>query len=298
MVFFFPGQGSQAIGMGQNLYEKYDIAKKIFNEANDILGFDLKKLCFEGPEIDLTNTKNAQPAILTYQYILLRLLKEKGITPTATAGHSLGEFSAILASEMLTFGDTLKLVQKRGELMANADPTQKGGMAAILGLDDETVLSICKKVSQTHYVEPVNFNTPGQVVISGLKEGIALASEKLLAAGAKRALPLPVSGAFHSKLMEEASDSFKDVVTTLKFSSPTCPIISNVTAAAYDENSVKELLPLQMKSPVQWVKIVEYLVSKGYNEGVEVNSGAVIQGMVKKITSDFSMVKIDTLIDL
>lgn len=298
MVFFFPGQGSQTIGMGKNLCEKYSKAQDIFTEANDLLGFDLQQLCFQGPESDLTNTQNAQPAILTYQYILLSLLKEKEITPSAVAGHSLGEFSGILASEMLGFADTLKLVRKRGELMASADPKKKGGMAVILGLNDDTVSSICQEVSQTHYVEPVNFNTHGQVVISGLKEGIVLASEKLLAVGAKRVLPLAVSGAFHSKLMEEASTQFSEYINSLSFSSPIYPIVSNVTGEFYNEHQVKELLPRQMKSPVQWVKTIQYLVEKGYSKGIEVNSGSVIQGMVKKITPEFTFEKIDTIIEI
>ena len=287
MVLFFPGQGSQFVGMGKELTEKYSLAQDIYKQANDILGFDIQKLSFEGPEVDLTNTKNAQPAILTYQYILMSLLKEKNIAPTALAGHSLGEFSALLASEMLNFEDTLKLVQKRGQLMADADPDQKGGMAVVLGLDDATVITICKEVSDTHYVEPVNFNTPGQVVISGLKEGITLASEKLSAAGAKRVLPLAVSGAFHSKLMEKASESFGEYVNQLSFNKPICPIVSNVTAEFYDESTVKKLLPLQMKSPVQWVNTVNYLTEKGFNTGIEVNTGSVIQGMVKKINKEF-----------
>ena len=296
MVLFFPGQGSQFVGMGKELTEKYSLAQDIYKQANDILGFDIQKLSFEGPEADLTNTKNAQPAILTYQYILMSLLKEKNIVPTALAGHSLGEFSALLASEMLNFEDTLKLVQKRGQLMADADPDQKGGMAVVLGLDDATVITICKEVSDTHYVEPVNFNTPGQVVISGLKEGITLASEKLSAAGAKRVLPLAVSGAFHSKLMEKASESFGEYVNQLSFNKPICPIVSNVTAEFYDESTVKKLLPLQMKSPVQWVNTVNYLTEKGFNTGIEVNTGSVIQGMVKKINKEFVFTDVMTLI--
>ena len=296
MVLFFPGQGSQFVGMGKELTEKYSLAQDIYKQANDILGFDIQKLSFEGPEVDLTNTKNAQPAILTYQYILMSLLKEKNIVPTALAGHSLGEFSALLASEMLNFEDTLKLVQKRGQLMADADPDQKGGMAVVLGLDDATVITICKEVSDTHYVEPVNFNTPGQVVISGLKEGITLASEKLSAAGAKRVLPLAVSGAFHSKLMEKASESFGEYVNQLSFNKPIYPIVSNVTAEFYDESTVKKLLPLQMKSPVQWVNTVNYLTEKGFNTGIEVNTGSVIQGMVKKINKEFVFTDVMTLI--
>ena len=296
MVLFFPGQGSQFVGMGKELVKKYKLAQDIYTQANDILGFNIQNLSFEGPEDDLTNTKNAQPAILTYQYILINLLKEQNIVPTALAGHSLGEFSALLASEMLSFEDTLKLVQKRGQLMAEADPHQKGGMAVVLGLDDNSVINICKEVSNTYYVEPVNFNTPGQVVISGLKEGITLASEKLSNAGAKRVLALAVSGAFHSKLMEEASTYFEEFLNQLNFNAPLYPIVSNVTAEFYDESTVKKLLALQMNSPVQWVSTVNYLVDKGFNTGIEMNTGTIIQGMVKKINKEFTFIDLMSLI--
>ncbi|MGL5955511.1 MAG: ACP S-malonyltransferase [Brevinema sp.] len=281
MVFFFPGQGSQFVGMGKDLIDKYPLAQEIYQQANDILGMDLQQLSEE----DLLNTKYAQPAILVYQYVFIRLLSKKNIRPTATAGHSLGEFSALLASEMLNFEDTLRLVQQRGTLMADADPTHKGAMAVVLGLDDETIISVCSEISP--YVEPVNFNTPGQVVISGFKEGIKLAEEKLLAVGAKRILPLAVSGAFHSKLMEEAAEEFKKVVRSVGFQKPICPIVSNVTGEFYDEQSAYELLPLQMKSPVQWVQTVNFLYEKGFNHGIELSAGTVIQGMIKKINKDF-----------
>lgn len=296
MVFFFPGQGSQFVGMGKDLVTQYPLAKVIYQQANEILGYDIQKLSFEGPEAGLTDTKNAQPAILIYQYILLSLLKEKNIVPTAVAGHSLGEFSALLASGMLDFEDTLRIVQKRGELIAGADPEQKGSMAAVLGLDDEVVIAICREVSQEFYVTPVNFNTPGQVVISGFKEGIALAGERLKDVGAKRVIPLSVSGAFHSKFMEKASQEFGVFIENYNFQKPQCPIISNVTAKPYDETTVKELLSRQMRSPVQWVRSVQYLVEKDYTKGVEVSSGSVIQGMVKKIYKDFVFKNITDLI--
>ncbi|MGL4394747.1 MAG: ACP S-malonyltransferase [Brevinema sp.] len=294
MVFFFPGQGSQAVGMGQELFDKHAIAKEIYAQANEILGFDIQLLSFNGPEDQLTNTKFAQPAILVYQHILTTLLKEQNIVPTAVAGHSMGEFSALLAAEMLDFPSALKLVQKRGELMAASDPDGKGGMAAILGLDDDAVIKVCEEASKEFYVEPVNFNTPGQVVISGLKEGVAKASELALAAGAKRALPLAVSGAFHSKLMEQAAEEFANVVAQIEFKDPICRIISNVTAESYTKDQVKDLLPRQMKSPVQWVKSVQNLVSQGFKKGIEVSSGAVISGMVRKIEKEFEFEKIDT----
>ncbi|MGL4562620.1 MAG: ACP S-malonyltransferase [Brevinema sp.] len=293
MVFFFPGQGSQFIGMGQDLIKKYKIAQEIYSQANDILGFDIQKLSFAGPENELTNTKFAQPAILVYQHILTTILKEKQMIPTAVAGHSLGEFSAVLASEMLDFSSVLTLVQKRGALMADSDPEHKGAMAAILGLDDEIVIDLCKEISKTHYVEPVNFNTPGQVVISGLKEGVLKASDLMLSKGAKRAVPLAVSGAFHSQLMNAASDEFASIVNRLEFKKPICPIISNVTAQFYSNDQVKKLLPLQMKSPVQWVKSINYLMNNGFSQGIELTQGSVISGMIRKINKEFECQKID-----
>lgn len=293
MILFFPGQGSQFVGMGKELSEKYSIAKIIYEQANDILGIDIQKISFEGPENQLLDTKNTQPAILIYQHILTTLLKEKNIEIDGAAGHSLGEFSALLAAEMLSFEDTLKLVRKRGELMSN---TIQGAMAVVLGLDDDKVITICNEISQKAYVEPVNFNTPGQIVISGLNEGIKLAEAKLLEAGAKRVMPLAVSGAFHSKLMTSASEEFKLVVDQLTFNQPLFPIVSNVTASFYDNTEAKLLLPLQIKSPVQWVKTIQFLSDQGFTSGVEVSNSNTISGMVKKINKEFTMENVLTLL--
>jgi len=292
MIFFFPGQGSQFVGMGEELVSKYDIAKRIFSQANDVLNYDLQKLCLEGPEDQLTNTQYAQPAILTYQYILSSLLKNNGIIPSAVAGHSLGEFSAILASEMLDFEKILRIVQKRGKLMAASDPSNRGSMAVILGLDDQVIIDICKDISQESYVEAVNFNTPGQVVISGYKDAVDKAGQIAIQNGAKRVLPLAVSGAFHSKLMNIAAEDFSNYIKDVNFNPPKFPIISNVTAEFYTEQNIKELLPLQMKSPVQWVKSINYLVSRGFTKGIEVSNGSIISGMVRKITKEIVMTNI------
>lgn len=298
MVFFYPGQGSQFIGMGSDLMTHHPVARSIFEQAYDILGFDIKKLCFEGPESDLTDTKNAQPAILTYQYILTKILKKQGYIPTAAAGHSLGEFSALLAAEMLTFEDALKIVQKRGQLMAACDPEQKGSMAAILGLDDQQVIDICQEISKTAYVEPVNFNAPGQIVISGLKEGVLAASEKALQAGASKTVPLTVSGAFHSRLMDDAANHFQEFIADFPIKEGICPVASDVTGSFYTTNQAKELLSLQIKSPVQWVKIVTMLYNKGFNEGIEVHQSSIIRGLVRKINKDFKIHSIDSILSL
>lgn len=296
MIFFFPGQGTQFVGMGKKLLEKYQIARNIFDEANDILGYNLEQLCLEGPEKQLTNTQYAQPAILTYQHILTSLLKERSIVPTVVAGHSLGEFSGILASGMLNFENALRLIQKRGELMETSDPEHRGTMAAVLGLKSQDVIDICQQVSQENYVEAVNFNTPTQVVISGLKEGVDEASKRAIEKGARHVLPLAVSGGFHSKLMSQAADQFAEYIKDITFHTPNCFIISNVTATFYTEKQVKELLPLQMKSPVQWVKSIEYLVNKGYKKAIEVSKGTVISGMVRKITKEITVTNVEEIL--
>ena len=288
-AFLYPGQGSQAVGMGLDLIENHSFAKETYAQADEILGFSLSKLSFEGPEDQLTLTENAQPAILTYSYIATRLLKKAGITPDFTAGHSLGEFSALLAADMIGFDDALKLVRKRGELMAKADPEGKGGMAAVLGLSDADVEKICAKASETAYVEPVNYNTPGQVVISGLKKGIDVAEPLLEEAGAMRVVRLNVSGAFHSRLMESAAKDFADYLESVTFNKPSCPVISNVTARPEDEKNVREMLVAQMKSPVQWVKSIQYIKSQGVVEGVEAGYGRVIAGLVRKIDREIKV---------
>ncbi len=288
-AFFFPGQGSQEVGMGKDLLEKFPLAGEIYKQADEILGFSLSSLSFEGPEDQLTLTQNAQPAILTYSYIATRLLQEKGIKADYVAGHSLGEFSALLAAGMLSFADALRVVRKRGELMAAADPQGKGGMAAVLGLDDADVEAICKKVSQTAYVEPVNYNTPGQVVISGLKTGIDAALPLLEEAGAMKVVTLNVSGAFHSQLMEGAAAEFGKYLEEIKFTKPNCKVVSNVTAGLEDESNVRDLLVRQMKSPVQWVKSVNYMAAQGVTEGIEAGNGRVIAGLVRKINRDLKV---------
>lgn len=288
-AFFFPGQGSQEVGMGKDLLEKYSLAREIYAQADEVLGFSVSNLSFEGPEEQLTATQNAQPAILSYSWIATSLLLEKGIRPDITAGHSLGEFSALLAAGMLSFADALKVVRKRGELMAAADPEGKGGMAAVLGLEDADVENICRKVSQTAYVEPVNYNTPGQVVISGLKSGIDAALPLLEEAGAMKVVPLNVSGAFHSRLMENAAAEFGKFLDSIEFKKPVCRVISNVTADTEDETNVRELLVRQMKSPVQWVKSVLAMQAAGVSEGIEAGNGRVIAGLVRKISRDLKV---------
>lgn len=288
IAFLYPGQGSQKVGMGKDLIENYDNAKEMYAQADETLGIKLSEICFEGPEEELMKTENAQPAILTYSAIVTRLLKEAGIKPAMVAGHSLGEFSALVGAEMIDFTDALKVVRKRGELMAGADPDGKGGMAAVLGMEDDDVIAVCKEVSKTAYVEPVNFNSPGQVVISGLKEGIDAAVPALEEAGAMKVVKLAVSGAFHSQLMVEAAKEFGDFLQSVEFKSPVCPVISNVTAEPEDESNVRDLLVKQMQSPVQWVKSIQYMKAQGVSEIIEAGFGSVVTGLVKKIDREIA----------
>ena len=296
-AFLFPGQGSQKTGMGKDLVEEYSLAGEIYREADEVLGFSISNISFEGPEDVLTKTQNAQLAILVYSHIAARLLSsEKKIEPEMAAGHSLGEFSAILASGMVSFRDMLKIVRKRGELMAAADPEGKGGMAAVLGLEDDKVKKVCEEISKDKYIEPVNFNCPGQVVISGLKEAIDLAEVKLKEAGAKRVMKLNVSGAFHSKLMDKAAEEFGAFLGSVEFKKPGCGIIANATAGAMDENNVRELLTMQMKRPVLWSDSVRALKKAGVNETVEAGFGNVISGLVKKIDDSIQAVSWNQLL--
>lgn len=283
IAFVFPGQGSQKGGMAKDLIDNYEIAKEIYRRADEALGFSITGLSVDGDEADLTKTENAQPVILTYSAAVTEILKNKGIEPKVVAGHSLGEFSALYAAGMIDLEDAVKLVRKRGELMAKADPEGKGGMAAVIGLDDDVVIDICKQVSQTSYVEPVNFNSPGQVVISGLKEGIKQAIPKLDEAGAMKVVELPVSGAFHSQLMESAADEFAKFLEAVDFKAPVCKVISNVTADIEDQNNVRDLLVRQMKSPVLWVASVKKMMELGVDQVIEAGYGRVVSGLVKKI---------------
>lgn len=285
--------------MGKDLVEEFPLAAEIYREADETLGFSISNVSFEGPETELTKTQNAQLAILTYSHIAASILSAtKKIIPDMTAGHSLGEFSAILVSGMVSFPDMLRVVKKRGELMAAADPEGKGGMAAVLGLDDDLVKKICEEVSKDQYVEPVNFNSPGQVVISGLKTGIDLAEPKLKEAGAKRVLKLGVSGAFHSRLMDKPAEEFGKFLETVEFKNPRCAVFANANARTLDEKNVRELLTLQMKRPVLWTDQVRNMKKAGMTDAVEAGFGNVIAGLVKKIEPGVNLVSWNQLLAL
>lgn len=283
-AYIFPGQGAQFVGMGLDLYENHSIAQEFFEQANTILGFSITDMMFEGRPEDLKQTKVTQPAIFLHSVILSKVMGES-FKPDMVAGHSLGEFSALVANGTLNFEDGLKLVSQRALAMQKACESQESTMAAVLGLDDEVVEKICSEVSGI--VVPANYNCPGQLVISGEVEAVHTACEKLKEAGARRALLLPVGGAFHSPLMEPAREELAAAIENTHFSEPNCPIYQNVTTSAVTvANSIKENLIAQLTAPVKWTQSVKNMVQDGANSFVEVGPGKVLQGLVKKIAKD------------
>lgn len=284
-AYIFPGQGAQFVGMGKDLYEKSPLAKELFEKANEILGFRITDLMFSGTEEDLRQTKVTQPAIFLHSVILASTLGDS-FQPNMVAGHSLGEFSALVANKALTFEDGLRLVAKRAAAMQKACEAQPSTMAAILGLDDNKVEEICKSITE-EIVVPANYNSPGQLVISGSIKGIEIACEKLKAAGAKRALPLKVGGAFHSPLMEPARVELAEAINATTFNNPICPIYQNVNAKAITNPSeIKQNLIAQLTSPVLWTQIAQHMIADGGTTFIEVGPGTVLQGLVKKVKSD------------
>jgi len=284
-AYIFPGQGAQYVGMGKNLYEESTLARSMFEEANDILGFRITDLMFAGSDEDLRQTRVTQPAIFLHSVILATNLGDS-FQPQMVAGHSLGEFSALVAAKALTFADGLRLVSARAMSMQKACEAEPSTMAAIIGLDDETTEKILAKIDEI--VVPANYNSPGQLVISGSVKGIEIACEKLKTAGAKRALPLKVGGAFHSPLMEPARIELAEAINKTTFHNPVCPVYQNVNALpATDPDIIKQNLIDQLTSPVRWTQTVLNMISDGARTFIEVGPGTVLQGLVKK--SDHSV---------
>lgn len=278
-AFVFPGQGAQFVGMGKDLYETSAEAKALFEKANEILGFRITDLMFNGTDEDLKQTKVTQPAIFLHSVILAKSLTEK---PDMVAGHSLGEFSALVANGALSFEDGLRLVHARALAMQKACEANPSTMAAILGLSDETVENILKEIDEV--VVPANYNCPGQIVISGSNKGIEIACEKLKAAGAKRALPLKVGGAFHSPLMESAREELAKAIRETKFSTPICPVYQNVNAQPFsDPEAIKENLIAQLTASVRWTQTVQNMLADGATSFLEIGPGKVLQGLIKKV---------------
>ena len=286
-AYVFPGQGAQFVGMGKDLYENSPLAKSMFEKANEILGFRITDLMFAGADEDLRQTKVTQPAIFLHSVILAATLGDN-FQPDMVAGHSLGEFSALVASKALSFEDGLVLVSKRAMAMQKACEKEPSTMAAILGLDDNIVEEICKSIDEI--VVPANYNSPGQLVISGSMKGIEVACEKLKAAGARRALPLKVGGAFHSPLMEPARIELADAITQTVFNTPVCPIYQNATAERVtDPGKIKENLVAQLTAPVLWTQLTRNMISDGATTFIEVGPGNVLQGLIQKIGKDVSV---------
>jgi [acyl-carrier-protein] S-malonyltransferase len=279
-AYVYPGQGAQFSGMGKDLYENNDEAKALFEQANAILGFRITDIMFNGSDEELKETKVTQPAVFLHSTILS--LTNSDFKPDMVAGHSLGEFSALVANKALSFEDGLKLVYQRAIAMQKACEVQPSTMAAIIGLEDKVVEDVCAGIDEV--VVAANYNCPGQLVISGSIEGIDIACEKLTEAGARRALKLPVGGAFHSPLMEPARVELAEAIESTHFSDPTCPVYQNATAeAATDIATIKTNLILQLTSPVRWTQSVQKMVANGATDFIESGPGKVLQGLVKKI---------------
>lgn len=282
--YIFPGQGAQFVGMGLDLYEKSAEAKALFEAANGILGFSITDIMFSGTDEDLKQTKVTQPAIFLHSVILSKVFG-KNFAPQMVAGHSLGEFSALVANGALSFEDGLQLVAKRAAAMQKACELQPGTMAAVLGLEDAKVEELCATVDGI--VTPANYNCPGQLVISGELKAVETACEKMKEAGAKRALVLPVGGAFHSVLMKPAEEELAAAIEQTTFHKPLCPVYQNVTTTAVsDENAIKTNLIKQLTAPVKWTQSVQQMIADGATEFIEVGPGKVLQGLVKKINKE------------
>jgi [acyl-carrier-protein] S-malonyltransferase len=280
-AFIFPGQGAQFTGMGKDLYESNAKAKNLFESANDILGFKITDIMFSGSADELKQTKVTQPAVFIHSVLVA--LGQDQQKPSMVAGHSLGEFSALVANGALSFEDGLKLVSKRAMAMQKACEQNPSTMAAILGLDDQVVEDICSSIKE-EIVVAANYNCPGQLVISGSIKGIEIACEKMKAAGAKRALPLQVGGAFHSPLMEPAREELAAAISSTVFQNPICPVYQNVNASPFsDVNAIKKNLIDQLTAPVRWTQSVQNMVRDGATTFIECGPGKVLQGLVKKI---------------
>ena len=290
VAFLFPGQGSQKVGMGKALADAFPVCRDTFDEADAALGEPLSRLCFEGPEADLTLTENQQPALLCVSVAACRLLMSKGHSPTFVAGHSLGEYSAHVAAGTLSFRDALEIVRRRGRYMQEAVPLGTGAMAAILGLDEEKVARACEEAADGEVVSPANLNGPGQVVIAGAKAAVARAGERAKAAGAKRVIALQVSAPFHCALMKPAEERLAPELRALAAQDPRIPIVTNVDAQP--KRTAREgidALIAQVSAPVRWEAVVRRLASEGVTTYVEVGPGTVLSGLIKKIHRDASI---------
>ncbi|RAP76297.1 ACP S-malonyltransferase [Paenibacillus montanisoli] len=297
IAFVFPGQGAQAVGMGKDVYEAFDGSKAIIDAADEALGFKLSDIIFNGPEEQLKQTANTQPALLAVSIALLEALKDRGLKPDFVAGHSLGEYSALVAAGALSYQDAIRTVRARGEFMEQAVPSGQGAMAAVLGAEREALASLCSAVSsEVSAVELANVNCPGQIVVSGTAAGVHAVVERGKEAGAKRVIPLEVSGPFHSSLMKPAAERLEGVLASVTLNDATVPVIANVTAKPVtNADEIRKLLAEQVYSPVLWEDSVRWLIEQGVDTFVEIGSGTVLAGLIKKIDKSVNIISINSL---
>ncbi|MUG43423.1 ACP S-malonyltransferase [Paenibacillus woosongensis] len=297
LAFVFPGQGSQSVGMGQDIYESVPESRQLFEQADEILGFPLTRLIFEGPDTDLKQTTNTQPALLTTSAALYQALAAKGIKPDFVAGHSLGEYSALTAAGALSFSDAVATVRARGEFMEQAVPSGQGAMAAVLGGEREALAALCADITAGgSLVELANVNCPGQIVVSGSKAGVDAVVQRVKEIGAKRAIPLEVSGPFHSSLMKSAAEKLAGKLEQIAIGDASIPVVANVTADSVQRGGeISRLLVEQVYSPVLWEDSVAWLIEQGVDTFVEIGPGSVLTGLIKKINRGVTTYNVNSL---